>query len=171
MRQHDDPAEKNVASPERREALAPDCDMLDVLGVLGRFDRRVDLCQRDPHGGVAAGIEMNLHRHAVEVAGRGGPLLSLAAVHWELHHFAVGPMERLVPVQQALNPVVARWEAGQGLDRVAEGAWGDANPRTGRQAIDIDSKHLRRVVEVAGQESGLRHPGGKPDSSGIAAEM
>ena len=46
--------------------------------------------------GVAAGLDRNLLRLAVEVAGRDVPVLALALVHVQLDDLAIGAMKGLV---------------------------------------------------------------------------
>ena len=70
--------------------------------------------------GLRAGLDGDLPRRAVEVAGRLVPLLSLAAVHGQLDDVPVGSVERLVLVQQGLDPVSPGGNLAQALDRIAQ---------------------------------------------------
>ena len=71
---------------------------------------------------VAAGprLDHDLLGRAVEVPGRPVPVLSLAAVHGQLHAVPVGAVERLVPVQQGLDPVTTGRDLAQAFQRVAQ---------------------------------------------------
>ena len=115
-------AQEHRPSPELREALALDPLVADVLRGRRIGNGRDRLVERDLHRAGGRGIDRDLARRAVQVAGRAVPLLALAAVHGQLDRVAVAAAERLVPVQQRLHRVRARGQLAQRLQRIAEDA-------------------------------------------------
>jgi len=88
------------------------------------------------------GIDHDFLRRAVEVAGGPVPVLALAPVHGQLDHMAVGPMEGLVDVEEALYPVLACRDVGEGPDRVAEDRDIERRVFTRGEPIHVHSENL-----------------------------
>ena len=101
-------AEIHRAAPEIRQELALDAYVLDVLRILRRLDRRNHLVESQLNGLAAAGIDFDLLRLAVEVAGRAAPLLAFAPIHGQFDRVSVFASEGLVAMQERLHPILAR---------------------------------------------------------------
>ena len=86
-------------SPELCQELALNLDVLDIFGILRRLNGRNLLIERNGVDRIAAWIEPHLFRSAKQIARRAIPVLSLTAVHRQLHGMAVFQMKRFVLVQ------------------------------------------------------------------------
>ncbi len=117
FREEDDRAEVHRPSPELAELLALDTNVLDVLRVLGRIDRRNDSIESQGYRLVRRGVDAQSSRRAVEIARGAFPLLAFAVVHGKLQHAAVGPVKRFVNVHQGLDDVFPRREPRRAVRR------------------------------------------------------
>jgi hypothetical protein len=151
----DDGAEMHRPAPEFGEQFALDFHVLDVFRVLRRGDGRDDPVEHDMDGLVARGIEPDLLRRAVEVAGRQVPMLALAAIHGQLDGVSVGAMEGLVAVQERLHGVLARRDFRKAPARIAEDLPVDHRFLSRLQAVHIDAEDQLRVGVVADLEPWL----------------
>lgn len=95
-------------APERGKRFALDLDVADVLRVFGLRDRRDLLVQRDRDAVRLGGIEVNLTRCAVEVAGCGAPRLPFAPVHRQFHGVTGSQVEHLILVEHGLDVILTR---------------------------------------------------------------
>jgi len=141
--QHHDGAEIDLVAPPPAQDLAPELDVLDVLRVRGRLDRRQFLRQADPDD--AVGIDAHLLRRAHEIARRHVPALTLPLVHVRLDPVAVGAPERRVDVEHRLHEVLARWDLRRALERVPARRSVDDNRLVRLQAVDVDAEDLLRA--------------------------
>jgi len=142
--------------PELGQQLALDLNVLNVLGVLGLADRRHDLIELDRDTRRLAWIDAQRAGRAVEVARSTVPMLSLAAVHRELHGLAVLQVERFVLVKHCLDVVLTGLKRGEALVREAEDVGIDHGLGPGPEAVDVDPEDLRRVDACGHLESRLR---------------
>ena len=93
--------------PEFGEQIAFDANILDPLGVFRLGDRCDDLAEADVNDLIRRGIEVNMHRFAVEVAGFAEPVLTFTLVGSDLQSVAIGAMESFVSVENRLDAIVA----------------------------------------------------------------
>ncbi len=78
-------------------------------------------------------------------------MLPFATVHGQLHGVPVGAVERLVPVQEGLDPIATGRDLAQALDRVSQSLLVDHGLVIGRQGVDVDAEDLlglRAVVDL-----------------------
>src|ERR1044072_3510419 len=94
-------AEVHLATPELRQLLALNLNVLDVLRVFGRFDWRNSFVELYCDAVVFGWINPNLLRSAVQITGSTIPLLSFATVHRQLHRVSILAMKRFVHVEQS----------------------------------------------------------------------
>src|ERR1700754_1345298 len=111
FRQQDVRAEMHRASPELRQTFTLNLDVLDVLRVFGRFDRRDYFIERDRDWRVAA--DPHTLRGAIEISRRAVPLLSFATVHREFDCVTICAFESFVTMEQRLHCVLAGRHVGE----------------------------------------------------------
>ena len=142
-------AQVHGSAPEVAQQLALDSHVLDVLG-LGRVGNGRDLLiQRDPDDLVLPGIDRDPAWPGVEVPGLAVPLLTFALVRRQLDHLAIGAAKGLIPVEEPLDPILARRdvrEAPHGIPRhfPVEGGF-----LAGSQALDVHPEDHLGVLRVA----------------------
>ncbi len=129
-------------APELGEQPALDLDVLDVF----RF-RRIrnlghDPIERDPNRRRGSRIEVDPVWRAVEIPRCPPPILSLAAVHRQLHRVPGGEVEGLVPVEHGLHVVSAGGNVVEALHGIPEHRSVDRDGCTGCHFIDVDSEDL-----------------------------
>ena len=146
LRQEHDRAEEHRPAPELRQPIVLHAEVLHLRGVLRRRDRRNLLVHRDPDLAAVAGVDVHLHRLAVEVARLRVPVLSFALVHRHLDGVAVGAVERLVAVDQRLDEVVAGRDVLQAARRPADDLVVDDDVGAGLEAVDVDAEDRLRAV-------------------------
>ena len=146
LRQEHDRAEEHRAAPELREAIVLHAQVLHLRGVLRRRGRRNLLVHRDPDFAAARGVDVHLHRLAVEVARLRVPVLSLALVHRHLDRVAVAAVERLVAIDQRLDEIVARRDVAQAARRPPHHLVVDDEIRARLEAVDVDAEDRLRAV-------------------------
>ena len=138
--QQDVRAEVHRTAPELREPLGEQLLVLDVLRGRGLRDRRDDLVEDDRDRPGLRGIDRDLFRRRVEVAGSLVPLLAFAAIHRQLDDVAVGAPERLVAMQERLDAV----RAGGEIREAARGETRARRPRRRRARRPSSPRRRRR---------------------------
>ena len=144
-RKEDVRAEKNVAPPELRQALAPDALVLDPLRGRRLGNGRDHLVERDGDRFGPGGIDLDALRRAVQVAGREVPVLTLAAVHRQFHGMAVGAVEGLVLVEDGLHEIRAFRNRGETLQRVPEDGRVERDLAARTPHVHVDPEDLLRL--------------------------
>src|SRR5262245_56652120 len=150
--QQDAGPEVHRASPEFRQLLALNLYVLDVLGVFRRLNRRYHLIERDRNRLRRDGVNLDLSRLAVEVAGSQVPMLPLSTIHRQLHRMPVGPFEGLIFMQQRLNPVGSGRDFPQTFSRIAEDSAVNKSLLPRLQALNVNPENLLSLRAVVRSE-------------------
>ena len=147
----------HVRPPEVGEEVGADAHVLDPLRLLGGEVRhRGDLLGEGQGEGVAPSLAYGeLGHRAVEVPRLPGPLLSLSLVGGELHHVAVGAVERLVPVQDGLGTVRSRGKVAEALHRESEHGVGERGHLPRRPPLHVHPEGGLGPHAVGDVETGL----------------
>ena len=150
-RRHQDVrAEVHIRAVKLGEPFTADANVLDVLSVFERRNRRDLLIERE-RDRVTARADGQLDRLAINVAGLGLPLLTFAAIGWQLDDAPVGEMEGLVAVEQGLHCVLAGLQLRERPDGIAEGVIADAYRGARLPVFDVgaeDNLGVGRVVDL-----------------------
>ena len=159
-------AEVHRAAPELREPLALDPHVPDVRvsfggGMGGIAWSRSIRTTSSLEGSIAIS-----RGRAQQVAGRPAPLLSLPAVHRQLHHVAVPTAEGLVPVEEGLDVVAAGLHVARGPRPGSRGRPRRRRPPPRLPALDVDAEDL-----LAPRRVRLAAPGSAAPSRGRSREQ
>ncbi len=146
-------AEVDRAAPELRQHRALELEALDV-GRVGRNLNRWDHLirhQLDRRG--LRGIDVELLRRAVQIAGRAHPLLAFPLIVVHPQDVSVGAAEFAVDVHHRLHVVVAGGNVRERIDRRAEIGGVDDGDLPGLQLLDVAAEE--RAAGAAGLQARL----------------
>ena len=120
FRQKHTGAEVHRTAPEFCQEFALHFHVFDVFGIPWGRNQRYSFIQGNLEDLILAWVDAHHFRSAVEIAGCPGPLLSLSPVHWKLDRMAVGAVESLIHMKEALHPVFTRGNLSNTFQRIAE---------------------------------------------------
>ena len=145
-RQQHNRAKVHRPAPEFRQAIVLHTEILDLRRVVRPLNLRDLLVHRNPDLAAMARIDVQLDRLAIQVSWLGGPALPLTAIHRHFDRVPIGAMKCLIPIDQRLNPVVARRNVLEAADWPTQHSVIDDGVLIRLQSVDIETEDRTRAV-------------------------
>jgi hypothetical protein len=79
--------------------------VLYVLCIFRRFDGWNDFIEGDANATIPGGVDLDLLRCAVKIAGGFIPLLAFAAIHRQFDGVTIGTMKSFIAMEKGLDPI------------------------------------------------------------------
>src|ERR1044071_1607975 len=142
FRQQHGGAQVNRLSPELREQLALDLDVLHVLRIARRKRRRNFVIQAESDLIAGERVKVKMASISKHVSWRLVELLPFPLVHVRPDGVAVSTLKSCVNVKQPLDVIIARGKFAHRLQGIAQGERVHSGGLSRLQALYIDGQHL-----------------------------